>query len=166
MKAPSSWKIMDLPHIQTLLNLKAQDIKLVGAFTAKYYDVDTPIAFYKYNKMNDDFIFELDNSLTKLDELNKFVDGDPTEPDYESTATDEVVFHSNIINAYGEFYVAVIKHFVSINTYLYSMQIFLEKENSLFACQTTLTIFNEANAEIELCENKLILDIYKTLSLI
>ena len=166
MKAPTSWKIMDSKYIATLNKLQNDDIKMIGAFMAPHNEIDVPVSFYDYGKLGEEFISVYNEGLNKLNEMNKFIDRESTVPDHESAITDEVLFNSDISNAYGEFFVVVLKHYINDTTSIYTVQIFQKREVGLFVGQTTLTMFNESNAEMELCENKLILDIYRTLSLI
>lgn len=164
MNIPSYWHEVDTQDLLDYIPLYEANIKIMGAFISQHKEVISPVIFYDYGHIGDDFINLYDQHLVTMAKINKFIDGDPNNSDYEDTATDKPVFHKHITNSLGSFYVVVIEHFLQEGLSSYTVQIFFKKENRLFACQTTLPSFNVSNSEMELCENKLILDIYKTLS--
>ena len=164
MNIPLSWQEIDTTELSAYIPLDNANIKIMGAFLSQEQENISPIIFYDYGNLGDDFIYLYDQHLSTITKINNFIDGDPNSIDYEDTATDKPIFHSHIENILGSFYVAVIKHFLQENESNYTIQIFNYKPNGLFMGQTTLTNFNEGCPYKELNENNLLSDILNCLA--
>lgn len=155
MNTPISWNEIDSCQLAEFQQLDSANIKILKVFTAPHAGGFAPIIFYDYGHVGNDFIDMYDKHLTTMTKIDRFIDGDPNDANYEDTATDKPIFHNHFTNNLGCFYVCVMKHFLQENVSTYTIQAFLNKNNQLLMGQTSIYNFNEQNPINDLNNNEL-----------
>lgn len=140
---PSDWKKISDEDCKKLGIINDQQIACVGAYVYGQQEESYLIVFDDYSKNGEDFLYEIDKKLTKLDEMNKLVDGDPKDEGFEDTSMLRTIFHGFINKDRGTFYLNVNKMPFGENKYIYTFQMFAKGNNGIFGVQSSMNEIDE-----------------------
>ena len=141
---PKEWVKVNADDYQKIGIVNNSEISCVGAYTAGTAPDISLVSFYDYSKQTVEFLEELERHYSKIDNLNRIIDGDPNDADYENTAVLTPLFHGNINKDKGLFYLAICKVAME-KGYSYAVKLFHKGSQGLFGFDVTLNSLDEKN---------------------
>lgn len=139
---PSDWTKISEEDCKKYGIMNDEQIRCVGAYLCGEQEESYLIVFDDYSKNGEEFLYEIDKKLAKLDEMNKLVDGDPKAEGFEDTSLLRTIFHGFINKDKGTFYLNVNKMPFD-NKYIYTFQMFAKGENGIFGAQSSMNKIDE-----------------------